>query len=391
MGYMVAEQSYEKYCRRLGVPFFPLGVESVVAEDGLGEKFVNPLDAVMGQNLILGFQRSLMSTCEAERPDLLVAVTGATIFVQNVALKLGIPYGLLFSVPIPFPGEELPAVVFGTGMMPRFLNAASNEAFLFVMWHMLKERYTVWRNDLGVPVEKNFWEYRENYVKQNVFVSLSEHLVPRPKAWPDNAVMGGIIHVIEEETVVDDTLNKFLEDGAPPIFIGFGSMTQTSSPKFLAFLERIIALLEGERIIVFLGGLTASGLVDEDLKLRFSSDRVFPVFNVAHNVVLPKCKLMVHHGGPGTLHAALLAGTPSVMVTFLVDQPLFCDLMLAKQLVPQCLRYSSATPEKVVSVIHKALDPQYKERTLAFRQLLEEDPAEENFNSWIVSLLNKQG
>ncbi|KAI8800393.1 hypothetical protein BJ742DRAFT_841787 [Cladochytrium replicatum] len=387
-GYVIADPDYEAFCQRLGVSYLRLGNESLIASMD-ASKNVNPLDAAWGVDLVLKLQRLLVDVCEKEGADMLIAVTGAQFFAHNVARKLGIPYGLLSSVPLPFPGRELPSALLGTGMMSPFLNSLSNEFTLFLLWQLFKPRYKIWQKDLDVPSQTNYSEYRKSFVGQDVFLCLSPHLVPRPKAWPETIVMGGTLSVIEEDNGMEEGLAQFLDDGTPPIFIGFGSLTRVSDSKFLSFVERTVELLVKERIILYLGGASTNASANEELRVRFSSERVYVVFSVAHSVVLPRCKLMVHHGGSGTLQSALMAGTPSVMVTFMVDQPLFCDLMHAKELVPECLRYSSVTPERLESVIHKALDPVYKERTVAFRKLLQDDPVKEKFTAWISKLHSK--
>jgi sterol 3beta-glucosyltransferase len=43
--------------------------------------------------------------------------------------------------------------------------------------------------------------------------------------------------------------------------------------------------------------------------------------------VLPRCSVAVHHGGAGTVHAAVRAGVVSVTVPFLADQPFWGALL----------------------------------------------------------------
>src|SRR3712207_8206889 len=45
------------------------------------------------------------------------------------------------------------------------------------------------------------------------------------------------------------------------------------------------------------------------------------------STVLPRCSVVVHHGGAGTVHAAVRAGVVSVTVPFLADQPFWGALL----------------------------------------------------------------
>jgi sterol 3beta-glucosyltransferase len=40
-----------------------------------------------------------------------------------------------------------------------------------------------------------------------------------------------------------------------------------------------------------------------------------------HDWLLPRCKMVVHHGGAGTIAAGLRAGIPTIVVPFTADQP----------------------------------------------------------------------
>jgi len=57
-----------------------------------------------------------------------------------------------------------------------------------------------------------------------------------------------------------------------------------------------------------------------DLPPLPSSSSVLRLGRAPHDVLLARCRAMVHHGGAGTTQAACLAGRPSVVVPFLGDQ-----------------------------------------------------------------------
>ena len=54
-----------------------------------------------------------------------------------------------------------------------------------------------------------------------------------------------------------------------------------------------------------------------------TSDQMLVVETVSHEWLFPRVAAAVHHGGCGTVGAALRAGTPSVVVPYFFDQPLW--------------------------------------------------------------------
>ena len=52
-----------------------------------------------------------------------------------------------------------------------------------------------------------------------------------------------------------------------------------------------------------------------------SSNGLLYLEAVPHDWLLPRCKMIVHHGGAGTTAAGLRAGIPNIVVPFTADQP----------------------------------------------------------------------
>lgn len=62
------------------------------------------------------------------------------------------------------------------------------------------------------------------------------------------------------------------------------------------------------------------------------------VSGVPHDAVLPRAAAAVHHGGIGTVQAAMLAGTPSIIVPFIADQPFWAQRLRREGLAPAPIR-----------------------------------------------------
>jgi sterol 3beta-glucosyltransferase len=118
---------------------------------------------------------------------------------------------------------------------------------------------------------------------------------------------------------LDAEVDAFLSSG-DVVYAGFGSMAAGDPvARGRAVVSAVRAT--GRRILVTTGW---GGLrIPEDL----AGDDVLVRAGVPHATVLPRCSVVVHHGGAGTVHAAVRAGVVSVTVPFLADQPFWGALL----------------------------------------------------------------
>lgn len=147
-------------------------------------------------------------------------------------------------------------------------------------------------------------------------VTVSPSLFPQPKDWPSNVVVTGQLALPEEQAAdwrMPEPLQDFLARGAPPVFMSFGSM-MASEADAAGVTGRLVeaARLAGCRAIVQSEWARCPGVPEHPDVFRLSS--------APHSALFPRCAAIVHHGGAGTSHAAVLAGKPSVVVAHATDQ-----------------------------------------------------------------------
>jgi UDP:flavonoid glycosyltransferase YjiC (YdhE family) len=87
--------------------------------------------------------------------------------------------------------------------------------------------------------------------------------------------------------------------------------------------------------------------------------KVVGVVNYA--AIFPACRAVVHHGGAGTMAAALRAGIPQLILWTLPDQPFFAA-QLKRLKVGAGRRFSTTSEESLVTDLRRVLDPQYAAR-----------------------------
>ncbi len=156
-------------------------------------------------------------------------------------------------------------------------------------------------------------------------------------------------------------LDDWLQAGSPPVFLGFGSMPVLDGENLLHTIRATLAEL-GVR------GILAAGWSELD---TVGDDTLFVTGEVDHQSLLPRCAAAVHHGGAGTTHASLAAGTPTLVCSVFWDQSFWGA---------QCRRVGATFPfarlnaRRLTSGLREVLDKQVDVRAKEVaRRMGEED------------------
>ncbi len=115
-------------------------------------------------------------------------------------------------------------------------------------------------------------------------------------------------------------LEAFLEAGAPPVYVGFGSMAmQAALDAGRAAIEAVRA--QGRRVLLARGWAELAAIDD--------ADDCFLIGEVNQQALFPRVAAAVHHGGAGTTTAAAQAGAPQLIVPQVADQPYWAGRVAA--------------------------------------------------------------
>jgi sterol 3beta-glucosyltransferase len=177
-------------------------------------------------------------------------------------------------------------------------------------------------------------------------VPISPAILARPADWPAHVRLTGAWSHQHSHAALDSELRDFL-DGGPFIYAGFGSMARGNAHKRGRTIVDA-ARQVGARILVAtgLGGIA----IDDDL----AGDDVFVTRSVDHTAVLPLATAAIHHGGVGTVHAAARAGTPSIIVPFMADQPFWGAYLHRRGLSPAPIAEKSLTAARLTTALEGA-------------------------------------
>ncbi|AZM53964.1 glycosyl transferase [Streptomyces sp. WAC 01529] len=247
----------------------------------------------------------------AEGCDVLVA-TGplpVTAPARSVAEKLGVRYVHASHQPVilPTPHRRPP----GRRGQPLPPGVTDNQA----LWDldaeiadtMFGEMLNSRRDTAGLPPVRNVRDYA---FSDQPWLATDPVLSPwRPTAL--DVVQTGAWLGDGERPLPDDLLG-FLESGAPPVYVGFGS-TPLSDPAAVSRVAIEAVRAQGRRAVVF-RGWAGLGLIDDQ-------DDCFLVGEVDHLALFRRVAAVVHHGSAGTTTTAALAGAPQVVLAQGADQP----------------------------------------------------------------------
>jgi len=173
-------------------------------------------------------------------------------------------------------------------------------------------------------------------------------LCPRLPDWGDHIQICGFLNPARTYTdwEMPQGLRKFLEDGAPPVYFTFGSLTQFD-------IQRTTRLFVDAAKIA---GVRAVIQSDWD---RFQLDGEYPDIYKAqtlpHEHVFPHCAMIVHHGGSGTTQSVLQAGKPSLVVAHAFDQPYWGKKLHQIGVSGKMLHRRAATAAKIADRIRSIL------------------------------------
>lgn len=175
----------------------------------------------------------------------------------------------------------------------------------------------------------------------------SSILVPRPSDWePAHQLTGYWFGEQNNVWQPSADLASFLDDGPPPVYVGFGSILAGRHPEQATALIVRALKLAGQRGILFrgwgdLGGGTLPG-------------HVLAVDSVPHDWLFPRVAGVVTHGGAGTVAAALRAGLPPIVVPFFGDQRFWGRQVARLGLGPSPIPRAELSAEALAAAIRTA-------------------------------------
>ena len=363
--------------------------EQMVTERGLGFQPIegNPRDIIdsrlgrgwvqSGTNPLL-FTRHLRALATSMGQELTVdcyrACRGADAIVTgllgyfatcHVAERLEVPLAAAFLQPVT-PSRYLPSVFFADLRAPasarRVYNFASHLLVDLMFWSVLRRDVNrVRANVLGLPEVPRLSTFARNLRDNLVLYGFSPTVLSPPADWPQRVRVTGYWFLDETESGwrPDAALAAFLQSGAPPVYVGFGSMSGDQEEDLTAVVLTALRRCGLRGVLATgWGGLGAAQLPSDMLMLDW----------VPHDWLFPRTAAIIHHGGAGTTATGLRCGVPQVIVPFFGDQHFWGQRVREMGVGPAPVSRRRLTVDRLTAALTEAAtDPEVRARAVATR------------------------
>lgn len=170
------------------------------------------------------------------------------------------------------------------------------------------------RTSLGLPRGRN--PMSAGQFSPHLNLALFSGVMATPQAdWPAETVVTGRVRHDALHGGMSDEIERFLENGPPPVVFTLGS-SAVGIPRAAHFYDVSAAAAAslGLRAVLLVGQ------TPENRPATVSGDVLVAEW-APHSELFHRAAAIVHQGGAGTLHTALAAGRPVIVVPFAYDQP----------------------------------------------------------------------
>lgn len=265
----------------------------------------------------------------------------------SIAEKLGVPPILALPTPLYSPTGAFPSPLLPFNTLGGKLNRVSHRITIWLASVSTRGTVNHWRKEtLGLPALKDELAWRGRPVLR--LYPYSPAVLPTPPDWDERSVATGYWFLNHpDDWLPPYDLVTFLEHGAPPVYIGFGSMpSEDAAAKTKLILQAL--RFSGRRGVVATGW---GGLAAHDLP-----EHVYALEAAPHDWLFPHMAVVVHHGGAGTTAAGLRAGIPTVICPFFGDQPFWGRRVASLGVGPQPLAQKTLSAEKLADTLMAVAD-----------------------------------
>jgi UDP:flavonoid glycosyltransferase YjiC (YdhE family) len=349
----VSHKNFESLVTLYGLEFWSVDsdVKGIVENDEMRERIEKGNFLTLMAQMAKEAQREAISFAEggltaAQSMDVVLAGMGGLYIGLAIAEKLNLP--LIQAYVVPFtPTQEFSSVL--APKLPTPLNRFSHQLTRQLMWQGFRSADTLARKKvLNIPSAPLLGPYDSKSThNMPILYGFSPSVIPAPIDWNGNTHITGYWFVDEtDDWQPASALLDFLQSGSPPVYIGFGSMSNRNPEQTADLVIQALAQINQRAILLSgWGGLQKTNIPNS----------IFMIDSIPHSWLFPRVSAVVHHGGASTTAAGLNAGVPSVIIPFFGDQPFWgqriADLGVGSKPIPR----KKLTAERLANAIQEVV------------------------------------
>jgi sterol 3beta-glucosyltransferase len=375
---LAAPFRFKKFVEEHKIDFVPLAGDPADLSRRLndaGHNFVKLLYELMSHANKIGADVWRQTEEACQDADLIIHTFTHAVGAHTLAREKNIPDIHIQTFPMFTPTGDYPNITM-PHTLPRSLNRFTHQfSAKITRWtsHIGFERV---RRRAGWQKRKLYWPFDDDPLRPRtpILCTWSPGILPASADWPPRVhVTGYYFFPLDNSYQPPTELLSFLKNGEPPVCITFGSMVNREKEK----IDRIVreALKQTKTRGIILSGW--SGLKEP------SSNDLLYLEAAPHDWLLPRCKMVIHHGGAGTTAAGLRAGIPNLVVPFLGDQSFWGERVYAIGAGPKPVLLKNISVEKLARAMVEAEGTTIRKRAQAIGQKLRSEDGTGEAVRWI--------
>lgn len=380
---LAAPARFKSLVEEHGITFFPLAGDPEELSRRLndaGYNFFKLLKELMSHAVDIGAEMMRQTDEACRNADLIIHTFAHAVGAHTLAREKNIPDIHIQTFPMFTPTGDYPNISL-PNLGYRFLNRLTHTVSLKITELTSSLGFEQIRRRAGLPKRKLYSPFKDfpPRLRTPILCAWSPSLIPPSNDWsPRVHVTGYYFFPYNDSYTPPNELKEFLA-GKPPICISFGSMVHKNAEKVDEIIRESLKRT-GNRGIILSGWGSAH---------RESKNDLLYLESAPHDWLLPKCRMLIHHGGAGTTSAALRAGIPQVVVPFMADQPFWGSRVYAVGVAPKPIRVSQLSVEKMVSAMAEAESKIILERAQLMGQMIRSEDGVGNAVAWIESYVRQ--
>lgn len=348
------------------------GIKNIVKTLKYAKEVVNP-----------AFRISLDDFWESAQGADVIIYHPKVLAAADMAQALGIPCISMPPVPITYPITEFPNLAIApTANWGKTLNKFSYKIIEKADAASLKDINDFRVKTLGLKKRKaGEFAYKNGEQFIPIIYPISPSLFKDVVSWNNRVFLPGFFFLDTKAQVLDEKIEKFILKGGKPIIISFSSMP-LKQPEI--FKEKLIEAIKAtdNRAIILTG---MSGMHFNE------NDKILSINQAPHNLLFPKAKGIVHHGGAGTMAAALCSGVPQLIIPFTADQPFWANRLYKSGYALKPLQEKNLTAQSLILAFKQFEHSDNIKKSMAIKEIIKSEEATKAAMNYILKSLAAEG
>ena len=352
---LAAPHRFRELVEVYGIQFVPLAGEPEDLSRRMNDAGFNSVKMIrefMSHAIEIGADVLLQTKNACKDTDLIIHTFAHAVGAHTLAREMNIPDIHIQTFPMFVPTGDYPSVT-----LPDFKLRKINR-----FTHLVLQKIVRWisvfgfeqvRRRGGLPNRKLYFPFDNDPLRPPtpILCAWSPSILPPSSDWTaDVHVTGYFFFDTNNSYNPPVELQNFLNAGSPPICISFGSMVNRDAGQIDKIMREALKQTDHRGIVLSGWG----GIGNETTR------EVFYLETVPHDWLLPRCKMIIHHGGAGTTSAGLREGIPNVVIPFTADQPFWGKRVHAIGAGPEPILVKNLSIENLARAITEADDDTFR-------------------------------